>query len=394
MNVEPQALSLPHRLRPPRIDLVRPPLLVLLHGQGGDEHTLFELANLFDDRFLVVSPRGPYRIFSHSFAWLPPSQDPLRSSQESPRTVQCCDALLKFIKEGVQSYGCDPNQVYLFGFGQGAILGLSLMVTEPESLAGVVAASGQTPDEVHSIPLPNERFRDFAVLVTHGQLDEIHPVEYGKEIRDILSALGTDLSYREYNCGHTLSREVLTDVRAWLSQRLNQRGVSFVVRTKIQPPPYQLELAGLSIGVRNLDRSIAFYMRFLGLHLIERVANAYAFLGFDPASGRHVLTLENVGTQTPGTPLQSTGLHHIAFQVADCREFALAYQTLSAAGLKVRTTDHFIRWSLYFNDPDRNGIQIFVDTRDQPGKAALWQGRNLPLEPADILAALETKETG
>jgi catechol 2,3-dioxygenase len=62
---------------------------------------------------------------------------------------------------------------------------------------------------------------------------------------------------------------------------------------------------------------------------------------------------------------------------------------LYSEGLKISTVDHIICWSIYFNDPDGNGLEIYLDTRDLPGRSHLWQGRDLPLEPGKILAALD-----
>ena len=43
---------------------------------------------------------------------------------------------------------------------------------------------------------------------------------------------------------------------------------------------------------------------------------------------------------------------------------------------------------MYFDDPDGNGLEIYWDTRTEPGGRALWHGDNAPLEGETILAAL------
>ena len=50
--------------------------------------------------------------------------------------------------------------------------------------------------------------------------------------------------------------------------------------------------------------------------------------------------------------------------------------------------DHYISWAMYFDDPDGNGLEIYCDTRTQPGGRQLWHGDNAPLENETILAAL------
>ena len=55
------ALSLPYRLRGREGNDGdgAPPLLLLLHGRGGNELAMAGLADRFDRRYLVVSPRAP-----------------------------------------------------------------------------------------------------------------------------------------------------------------------------------------------------------------------------------------------------------------------------------------------------------------------------------------------
>ena len=54
---------------------------------------------------------------------------------------------------------------------------------------------------------------------------------------------------------------------------------------------------------------------------------------------------------------------------------------LDAAGVRTRPVDHEVTLSLYFEDPDGNGIELYVDTsdawREEPQKVA--QGEPLEL---------------
>ena len=152
------------------------------------------------------------------------------------------------------------------------------------------------------------------------------------------------------------------------------------------PNTYTTKIGHAHLKVRDLDRAIDFYTRFLGMHLTERVDNHYAFLTSGPF--HHEIALQQVGPNAPAPPAHGTGLYHVAFEVPDRRAFAEAYRTLTGAGIPVAPVDHFISWAMYFDDPDGNGLEIYSDSRTMPGGRPLWHGENAPLSEETILAEL------
>lgn len=145
-----------------------------------------------------------------------------------------------------------------------------------------------------------------------------------------------------------------------------------------------MALGHVHLKVHDLDRAVAFYTQVFGLQLVERMGNHYAFLS--AGHHHHDIALQNVGANAPAPPPHATGLYHVAFEVPSRSAFADAYRTLIAAGVDVATVDHLISWALYFYDPDGNGLEIYWDTRGQPGGNTLWRGRNLPLREEVILS--------
>lgn len=151
---------------------------------------------------------------------------------------------------------------------------------------------------------------------------------------------------------------------------------------------YTTKIGHAHLKVRNLDRAIDFYTRYLGLHETERVGDHYAFL--TGGSFHHEIALQQVGENAPQPPAQGTGLYHVAFEVPDRRSFAEAYRTLTQAGIAVAPVDHYISWAMYFDDPDGNGLEIYRDSRGMPGGRPLWRGENAPLDEETIQAELHT----
>ncbi len=149
---------------------------------------------------------------------------------------------------------------------------------------------------------------------------------------------------------------------------------------------YSTRLGHVHLKVRDLKRAIDFYTQVFQLNVIETVADHYAFL-----SGSHLhheIALQRVGPQAPAAPPDGVGLYHVAFEVPDKKHFARAYQQLQQLGIEPYLVNHFISWAMYFSDPDGNGLEIYVDIRNEPDGRDRWRGYSAPLSAETILAAL------
>jgi catechol 2,3-dioxygenase len=134
-------------------------------------------------------------------------------------------------------------------------------------------------------------------------------------------------------------------------------------------------LGHVHLKVTDIDRAVDFYTGLLGLDITEQHAN-YAFLSF--GDHHHDLALQaHKGASSP--PPQSTGLYHVAFEVDSPEALAEHYEWLHARDIAVSPVDHGISKALYFDDPDGNGIELYVDTRDQDSSE--WGGQNTQFDP-------------
>lgn len=82
----------------------------------------------------------------------------------------------------------------------------------------------------------------------------------------------------------------------------------------------------------------------------------------------------------------------LALRAGDLRSFASAYQLLADAGVRVAAVDHLISRAMYFDDPDGNGLEIYWDTRNEPGWHRLWKVINVSLSAEKIFGMLEHAE--
>lgn len=136
------------------------------------------------------------------------------------------------------------------------------------------------------------------------------------------------------------------------------------------------KIGHVHLKVRRLETSLPFYTEILGLRITERVGR-YAFLSF--GREHHDVALNEVGTDSRIPGERDIGLFHFAIAVSTLRELKDCYRRLRAAKIAVEPVDHGISKVLYFDDPDGNGIEVYLDTREATGRTE-WQGRSEPLD--------------
>ena len=122
-------------------------------------------------------------------------------------------------------------------------------------------------------------------------------------------------------------------------------------------------LGHVVIKVRNQQRAEAFYNGLLGIPIAAR----YALLSatFFTLGNHHDFAVMAVGDDADDPPAKSTGLAHVAFRIGDSiEELREAKLKLESAGLNVRAYDHTVSKSIYFDDPDGNRIEFYVDGSD------------------------------
>ena len=196
-------------------------MLVLLHGIGANENDLVPLAGDFDPRLLVVSLRAP-RPYHDGWAWFgldfPAPGEVVPNVDQAHETVA---DLVRWLAAAPARLGADPQQVYVLGFSQGAMVSLAVLRTAPERLAGVVALSGLFDDRLVASPAADAAVARVPVFVAHGVDDRVLPIADGRAIRERFQPVVEDFTYREYPMAHTIGADEKRDVATWLTARLD-----------------------------------------------------------------------------------------------------------------------------------------------------------------------------
>ncbi|MFG6117658.1 VOC family protein [Thalassobacillus sp. B23F22_16] len=140
----------------------------------------------------------------------------------------------------------------------------------------------------------------------------------------------------------------------------------------------------VNIKVQHLERSLEYYQEVIGLKILEQ-SNNKAKLTADGKTC--ILSIEQPDNVIPKQG-RTTGLYHFAILVPSRSDLANIVQHLIAKGIRLGSSDHLVSEALYLNDPDGNGIEIYVD-RDP----SVWEWRNgevaMTVDPLDFANLLK-----
>ncbi len=124
-------------------------------------------------------------------------------------------------------------------------------------------------------------------------------------------------------------------------------------------------LGHVVLRVSDRKRAEEFYNGLLGLPICARLDDAGVKMAFFSLGNHHDFAVMEVGGDGGVRSGNGIGLDHVAFKIGkSLDELAEAKRNLEAAGLKPRPVDHEVTKSLYFEDPDGNGVELYVDVSD------------------------------
>jgi catechol 2,3-dioxygenase len=140
-------------------------------------------------------------------------------------------------------------------------------------------------------------------------------------------------------------------------------------------------LGHVVLRVTNLPRAEQFYGGVLGLPVCAHFEGDGMRMAFFSLGNHHDFALMEVSGEGSTKAESAVGLHHVAFKIGDSLdELREAKTKLEAAGLKLNPVDHEVTKSLYFEDPDGNGIEVYVDASDVWRKDPQRVAQLAPLE--------------
>ncbi|MDJ0873698.1 MAG: VOC family protein [Desulfobacterales bacterium] len=182
--------------------------IVALHGTGGDEHDLVDLARSVSPTAAVLSPRGKVsengmaRYFRRLANGVLDEDDVVRRAHE----------LADFIVAAASRYGRDPQRLTALGYSNGANVAAAILLLRPEIferailLRPMMPLSQTSPPDLHGTE----------ILILKGRRDNVIPPASTDRLSATLAAAGARITLKSLATGHALTDEDREIASRWM----------------------------------------------------------------------------------------------------------------------------------------------------------------------------------
>jgi predicted esterase len=207
--MSPPDLSFVHRFLPGTEATA--PVLLLLHGTGGDENDLIPLGELLWPGASLLSPRGQVleQGMPRFFRRIAPGvfdEDDLRRRAHD---------LADFIVQAAERYDIDRDRLVAVGYSNGANMAAATLMLHPDVFRHAVLWHAQVPLRLQLLP----NITSHGVLLTGGRRDSVVPPLETENLRGLLAACGAAVRLVWFDTDHALSEADVSAARQWLHER-------------------------------------------------------------------------------------------------------------------------------------------------------------------------------
>jgi phospholipase/carboxylesterase len=188
--------------------------IVLLHGWGANNEDLGDLVPYFNlPEYQFLFPNG---IFDHEFSetgkmWYSFTGAGKLNDRSITQLATSREVLTTWIQSLPDSTGIPLARTWIAGFSQGGAMTLEIGLDLP--VAGLIVLSGYL-HEHRAKPLQTAA----PVTIVHGTQDDVVPVAAARRSRQVLTDWGIDVTYQEFDMGHSIVPEVLDVIRNFVTK--------------------------------------------------------------------------------------------------------------------------------------------------------------------------------
>jgi phospholipase/carboxylesterase len=193
------------------------PLLVFLHGHGGNDEQILRLAPSLSRRnYICIALRGPQRLEYRAdgrwgYTW--------GADDATDTLVE--DYVLGAVEETRRRYHVHSERIYLAGFREGASLAYRLGLLFPERFAGVISLNGAMARRGGPL-LRLPEVRQLRVFIGHGIANAVVPLSLARNDFRLLYTAGLSVQMHTYPATHRLHLHMLRDINRWVMGHCNE----------------------------------------------------------------------------------------------------------------------------------------------------------------------------
>ena len=192
--------SLKYITREPNFIDNRSQLCIMIHGYGSHEEDLFSFATELPENMIIVDA----------------DQSRFSDLNQAKSSMML---LADFIDEMKIKYQIEASNTFLLGFSQGTILSYALALSFPNKVHNIIALSGYVIPELLPSAMSEKDFSKLDFYISHGSVDQVIPVQWGKKATAILEEYNIRHCYTEYPVGHGVSPQNFHAFKQWIADR-------------------------------------------------------------------------------------------------------------------------------------------------------------------------------
>jgi phospholipase/carboxylesterase len=193
------------------------PLLVFLHGRGGNERQVLRLAPRLSRRnYVCIGIRGPIETGPRpsgrmGFSWGAPGQ----------HDTLIEDYVFQAVEHTRLKYHIHSERIFLAGICEGATTAYCLGLSFPERFGGVISLNGAIPRRGGPL-LRLPEVRQLKVMIGHGIANSLTPLTMAQADHSLLYTAGLDVRMHTYPATHKLHQDMLRDVNRFLMDAISE----------------------------------------------------------------------------------------------------------------------------------------------------------------------------
>ena len=185
------------------------PVLLVLHGTGGNENDMLALGRSLCPDAALLSPRG--KIIEHGqprfFRRL------AEGVFDEADLIQRTHELADFVEKAAEHYAFDPEKIVAAGYSNGANIAASMLLLRPKILRGAVLLRAMVP----LIPAALPDLSGVAIFLAGGRADPVIPPADTERLAAMLDKAGASVTAHWSPGGHELSAPEIAAAKRWLA---------------------------------------------------------------------------------------------------------------------------------------------------------------------------------